>query len=163
VNVYDYKSPADGKAVPYGIFDIVHNKGFVNVGVDHDTAEFAVESIRRWWLTIGRVYFPDQKELLITADGGGSNGSRNRLWKRELQQFARETGLSITVCHFPPATSKWNLIEHRLFSFISINWRATPLISFEIVIELINHTKTKEGLVVTAMKDDHAYPTGINN
>ena len=160
VNVYDYQSLADGKAVPYGIYDIVHNNGFVNVGIDHDTAEFAVESIRRWWLTIGSTLFPDQKELLITADGGGSNGSRNRLWKLELQQLAQETGLSITVCHYPPATSKWNLIEHRLFSFISINWRAKPLISFETVIELINHTNSKEGLVVTAVIDDHAYPTG---
>lgn len=160
VNVYDYKSLADGKAVPYGIYDIVHNKGFVNVGIDHDTAEFAVESIRRWWHTVGIPLFPDQKELLITADGGGSNGSRNRLWKRELQQLAQETGLSITVCHYPPATSKWNLIEHRLFSFISINWRAKPLISLETVVELINHTKTKEGLIVIALKDDHMYPTG---
>jgi len=161
VNVYDFESIADGKAVPYGIYDIIHNKGFVNVGIDHDTAEFAVESIRRWWNSIGIFLFPDQLELLITADGGGSNGSRNRLWKRELQQLANETGLSITVCHYPPATSKWNLIEHRLFSFISINWRAKPLTSFETVIELINHTHTQEGLIVSAIKDDQMYPTGI--
>jgi transposase len=161
VSVYDYTSLADGKAVPYGIYDIIHNNGFINVGIDHDTAEFAVESIRRWWKHIGKRLYPKVRELLITADGGGSNGTRNRLWKYELQKLAGELHLTITVCHFPPATSKWNKIEHRLFSFISINWRAKPLISLETVIELINHTTTKEGLKVTAVKDSNHYPTGI--
>ncbi len=161
VNVYDYRSIADGKAVPYGIYDLVQNKGFVNVGIDHETAEFAVESIRRWWRSIGSALYPTSKELLIIADGGGSNGARNRLWKIQLQQFATETGLSITVCHLPPATSKWNKIEHRLFSYISINWRGKPLTSFETVIELISHTTTKQGLTVTAVKDSNSYPTGI--
>src|SRR6266700_2046875 len=131
------------------------------LGIDHDTAEFAVESIRRWWLSLGKALYPGKKELLITADGGGSNGARNRLWKQQLQQFANETGLSITVAHYPPATSKWNKIEHRLFSFISINWRAKPLTSLEVVLELISHTKTKEGLEVTALKDSNSYPTGM--
>ncbi len=161
VNVYDYTSLADGKAVPYGIYDLVHNKGFVNVGIDHDTAEFSVESIRRWWNLIGKKLYPKTKEILITADGGGSNGVRNRLWKYELQKLANETRLAITVSHFPPATSKWNKIEHRLFSFISINWRAKPLTSLEIIIELINNTTTKEGLTITAIKDTNTYPTGI--
>ncbi len=161
MNVYDYTSLADGKAVPYGIYDVIHNNGFINVGIDHDTAEFAVESIRRWWRHIEKRLYPKARELLITADGGGSNGTRNRLWKYELQKLADETYLTITICHFPPATSKWNKIEHRLFSFISINWRAKPLISLETVIELINHTTTKEGLKVTAVKDSKHYPTGI--
>jgi len=161
VNVYDFLSLADGKAVPYGIYDLVHKRGFVNVGVDHDTAEFAVESIRRWWQQIGRDLYPGKTNLLITADGGGSNGSRLRLWKRELQCLANETGLSLTVCHFPPGTSKWNKIEHRLFSYISINWRGKPLTSLETVIELISHTTTEQGLKVTAIKDSNVYPTGI--
>jgi len=161
VNVYDYLSLADGKAVPYGVYDLVHNQGFVNVGMDHDTAEFAVESIRRWWNQCGKALYPEQTKVLITADGGGSNAARSRLWKRELQQLANETGLAITVCHFPPGTSKWNKIEHRLFSFISINWRATPLISLETIIELISHTTSDAGLTVTAVKDGHTYPTGI--
>lgn len=161
VNVYDYLSLADGKAVPYGVYDLLQNRGFVNVGIDHDTAEFAVESIRRWWLSLGKVLYPDKKALLITADGGGSNAARSRLWKREMQQLANETGLRITVCHFPPGTSKWNKIEHRLFSYISINWRAKPLVSLETVIELISHTTTEQGLVVTAIKDSNTYPTGI--
>jgi Rhodopirellula transposase DDE domain len=161
VNVYDYLSLADGKAVPYGVYDLMHNRGFVNVGIDHDTAEFAVESIRRWWNQHGKHLYPEQTRLLITADGGGSNAARSRLWKREMQRLADETGLSITVCHFPPGTSKWNKIEHRLFSYISINWRAKPLISLETVIELISHTTTQEGLVVTAIKDANTYPTGI--
>jgi Rhodopirellula transposase DDE domain len=161
VNVYDYLSLADGKAVPYGVYDLMHNRGFVNVGIDHDTAEFAVESIRRWWNQHGKHVYPEQTRLLITADGGGSNAARSRLWKREMQRLADETGLSITVCHFPPGTSKWNKIEHRLFSYISINWRAKPLISLETVIELISHTTTQEGLVVTAIKDANTYPTGM--
>lgn len=161
VNVYDYRSIADGKAVPYGIYDVLYNSGFVNVGIDHETAEFAVESIRRWWRSIGSGLYPTSKELLIVADGGGSNGARNRLWKMQVQQFATETGLSITVRHLPPATSKWNKIEHRLFSYISINWRGKPLTSFETVIELISHTTTKQGLTVTVVKDSNRYPTGI--
>ncbi|HEY6411931.1 MAG TPA: ISAzo13 family transposase [Ktedonobacteraceae bacterium] len=161
VNVYDYLSLADGKAVPYGVYDLMQNQGFVNVGIDHDTAEFAVESIRRWWNQHGKRLYPEQTKLLITADGGGSNAARSRLWKREMQRLADETGLSITVCHFPPGTSKWNKIEHRLFSYISIHWRAKPLISLETVIELISHTTTQQGLVVTAIKDTNTYPTGI--
>jgi transposase len=161
VNVYDFVSLADGKAIPYGIYDLIHHSGFVNVGIDHDTAEFAVESIRRWWQSSGKKLYPGKKALLITADGGGSNGARNRLWKKKLQQLANEEQLSITVAHYPPATSKWNKIEHRLFSFISINWRARPLTSLEVVLELLSHTKTKEGLEVTAIKDANVYPTGL--
>lgn len=160
VNVYDFLSLADGKAIPYGIYDLVHNHGFVNVGIDHDTAEFAVESIRRWWQQRGKALYPGKSRLLITADGGGSNGVRNRLWKKKLQDLADEEQLAITVVHYPPATSKWNKIEHRLFSFISINWRATPLTSLEVVLELLSHTTTDEGLTVTALKDSHLYPTG---
>jgi transposase len=161
VNVYDYRSLADGKAIPYGIYDLVHNQGFVNVGIDHETAEFAVESIRRWWKQLGKRLYPQAHKLLITADGGGSNGVRNKLWKKALQRLANEEHLTITVAHYPPATSKWNKIEHRLFSYISINWRAKPLVSLETVIELISHTTTKEGLHVTAIKDSQHYPTGI--
>lgn len=161
VNVYDYRSLSSGKAVPYGVYDLVANEGFVNVGIDHDTAEFAVESIRRWWESVGNELYPEARDLLITADGGGSNGVRNRLWKRELQRFCHESGLRISVCHYPPATSKWNKIEHRLFSYISINWRAEPLVSLETVIELLSRTSTKEGLSVSAMVDQNSYPTGI--
>jgi transposase len=161
VNVYDYRSLADGKAIPYGIYALVHKQGFVNVGIDHETAEFAVESIRRWWKHCGKQLHPAAHELLITADGGGSNGVRNKLWKKALQTLANEEHLTITVAHYPPATSKWNKIEHRLFSFISINWRAKPLTSLETVIELISHTTTAEGLQVTAIKDSQTYPTGI--
>ena len=161
VNVYDYRSLADGKAIPYGIYDLVQNQGFVNVGIDHETAQFAVESIRRWWKHYGKRLYPEAHDLLITADGGGSNGVRNKLWKKALQTLANEEQLSITVAHYPPATSKWNKIEHRLFSFISINWRAKPLTSLEVVLELLSHTTTKEGLTVTAIKDSNVYPTGI--
>jgi transposase len=161
VNVYDFLSLADSKAVPYGIYDLIHKRGFVNVGINHDTAEFAVESIRRWWRRSGKALYPDHNELLITADGGGSNGVRNRLWKKKLQEFANEEQLTITLAHYPPATSKWNKIEHRLFSFISINWRAKPLTSLEVVLELLSHTTTKEGLAVTAVKDSNVYPTGM--
>ncbi len=161
VNVYDFLSLADGKAIPYGIYDLVHNHGFVNVGIDHDTAEFAVASIRRWWQQRGKTLYPDKRRLLITADGGGSNGVRNRLWKKQLQELADEEQLAITVAHYPPATSKWKKIEHRLFSFISINWRATPLTSLEVVLELLSHTTTNEGLTVTALKDSQLYPTGM--
>jgi len=162
VNVYDFLSLADGKAIPYGIYDLVANTGFVNVGIDHDTAEFAVESIRRWWQQVGSRLYPEKTNLLITADGGGSNGSRLRLWKRELQRLANQTGLSMTDCHFTPGTSKWNKIEHRLFSYISLNWRGKPLTSLETIIELISHTTTQQGLKVLAIKDSNVYPTGIH-
>jgi transposase len=161
VNVYDFKNLSDGKAVPYGVYDVINNAGFVNVGIDHETGIFAVESIRRWWHSIGKKLYPTQTALLITSDGGGSNGVRNRLWKKELQQLSSETGLSITVNHLPPATSKWNKIEHRLFSFISINWRGKPLTSLETIIELLNNTTTKEGLRVTAIVDQNTYPTKV--
>jgi Rhodopirellula transposase DDE domain len=131
------------------------------LGIEHETAEFAVESIKRWWQSMGSKLYPTSEELLIVADGGGSNGVRNRLWKRQLQRLANEIGLAITVCHLPPATSKWNNIEHRLFSYISINWRGKPLLSLETIIELISHTTTEEGLTVTAVKDATIYPTGI--
>jgi hypothetical protein len=160
VNVYDFLSLADGKAVPYGVYDLVHNRGFVNVGIDHATAEFAVESIRRWWQTCGRELYPAAKQLLITAASGGSNAARSRLWKRSLQQFANEAQLAVTVVHYPPATSKWNKIEHRLFAYISINWRAKPLTSLETIIELSSHTSTAAGLTVIALKDSNSYPTG---
>ena len=145
----------------YGIYDLVHKTGFVNVWIDHETAEFAVESIRRWWHSYGKNLYPDAKEMLFTADAGGGNSSRTRLWKKMLQQFANEEQLSLTVLHYPPGTSKWNKIEHQVFSFISLNWRAKPLISLEVVLDLLNHTTTEEGLTVTAIKDSHTYPTGI--
>jgi Rhodopirellula transposase DDE domain len=161
VNVDDYRSLADGKAIPYGVYDLVHKQGFVNVGIDHETAEFAVESIRRWWKRCGKGLYPQASQLLITADGGESLGVRNKLWKKALHTLATEEQLTITVAHYPPATSKWNTIEHRLFSFISLNWRAKPLTSLETVIELISHTTTQEGLHVTAIKDSQTYPTGL--
>lgn len=161
VNVYDFLNLSDGKAAPYGVYDVVRNSGFVNVGVDHDTAAFAVESIRRWWRGVGQALYRESRSLLITSDGGGSNGIRNRLWKKELQQLANETGLAITVNHLPPATSKWNKIEHRLFSYISINWRGRPLTSLETIIELLSHTTTAQGLTVSAVLDTNLYPTGI--
>jgi Rhodopirellula transposase DDE domain len=161
VNVYDFLNVADGQAIPYGVYDTLRNAGFMNIGVDHDTAQFAVESIRRWWHGIGRTLYWRSTRLLITSDGGGSNGVRNRLWKRELQKFANETGLAITVTHLPPATSKWNKIEHRLFSYLSINWRGRPLTSLETIIELISATKTIQGLTVQAVIDQNIYPTGI--
>lgn len=161
VNVYDFLSLADGKVIPYGIYDLMHNQGFVNVGIDHETAEFAVESIRRWWQQCGQALYPGKHEFLIAANGGGSNGVKSRLWKKKLQQLANEEQLTITVVHYPPATSKWNKIEHRLFSFISINLRAEPVTSMEVELELISHTTTTEGLVVTALKDSHTYPTSL--
>jgi len=157
VNIYDFWFLAKGKAIPYGIYDINMNNGFVNVGIDHNTSEFAVESIRQWWNKIGKKNYPNTKELLICADGGGSNASRSRLWKFYLQKFANKTGLKITVCHFPPGTSKWNKIEHKMFSFISMNWRGKPLINYEIIINLIEGTKTKKGLKIKAKIDKKIY------
>lgn len=157
VNMHDFPDKELGKAVPYGIYDIKHNHGYVNVGVDHDTSEFAVASIKRWWESLGKEHYPKSKRLMITADAGGSNGYRLRLWKKELQRFADETGLSITVCHLPPGTSKWNKIEHKLFSFISINWKGRPLTSYEVIVNLIAGTKTETGLKVYAVLDDRQY------
>ena len=161
VKVHDFVIPELGKANPYGIYDIASNSAMVNVGTDHDTSAFAVESIRRWWNTMGRDRYPEAKRLVITADGGGSNGSRPRLWKKELQVLATALNLEIQVHHFPPGTSKWNKIEHRLFSYISMNWRGRPLISHEVIISLISATTTQNGLKVNAMLDDNIYPTGI--
>ena len=160
VNVYDFWFLAKGKAIPYGIYDINLNKGFVNVGIDHNTSEFAVESIKQWWNNIGKENYSNAKELLICADGGGSNASRSRLWKFYLQKFANKTGLKITVCHFPPGTSKWNKIEHKMFSFISMNWRGKPLIDYEIIINLIEGTTTKKGLKIKAKIDKGIYELG---
>ena len=160
VNGHDFPSPDIPRAYPYGIYDLGRNTGFVNVGTDHDTGAFAVASIRGWWRREGRALYAQAQELLITADGGGSNGSRLRLWKLELQNFANETGLSISVCHFPPGTSKWNKVEHRLFSFISSNWRGEPLRDYETIVNLISHTTTAKGLQVTCRLDRRKYPTG---
>ncbi len=160
VNVYDYPSLAGGTAIPYGAYDVQRNEGFVNVGMSHDTAEFAVESLRRWWRLFGRRRYPRAKALLLCADGGGSNGSRNRAWKYHLQQLADDLGLAITVCHYPPGTSKWNKIEHRMFSFISLNWRGQPLVSYETVVNLISATRTRAGLRVKAILDPRAYEAG---
>ncbi len=161
VNVYDFPSQADGRATPYGIYDIAQNKGWVNVGVNNDTAEFAVQSIRIWWLKMGKGIYGNVTKLLITADGGGSNGSRVRLWKKELQGLSNELGLEIFVCHFPPGTSKWNKIEHRLFSFIAKNWRGRPLVSYEVIVKLIASTKTEKGLEVKCQLDERKYEKGI--
>lgn len=161
VNTHDFPSLAEGMAIPYGVYDEVDNQAIVNVGMSHDTAEFAVESIQRWWLELGCVTYPKARKLLITADNGGSNGSRLRLWKVRLQRFANRHKLDVTVCHYPTGTSKWNKIEHRLFSFISINWRGEPLVSYETVVQLINHTKTKTGLRVKATLDYKQYQDGI--
>jgi len=161
VRVHDFIIRQLGKATPYGIYDLAHNTGWVSVGVDHDTATFAVESIRRWWYTMGRPLYPRASRLLITADAGGSNGARIRLWKVELQKLANETGLRICVCHFPPGTSKWNKIEHRLFSFISQNWRGKPLTSLEVIVSLIAATTTRTGLKVHSELNTNAYPTGV--
>lgn len=161
VRVHDFEIPELGKASPYGVYDITCNWGWVNVGVDHDTAAFAVESIRRWWQLMGEERYPEAKQLLITADSGGSNGYRTRLWKLELQKLANETGLSISVSHLPPGTSKWNKIEHRLFAFISQNWRGKPLVSHEVIVNLIAATTTREGLRVKCQLDTKSYPSGI--
>ncbi len=161
VNVYDFPSLASGKAIPYGIYDVARNEGWVAVGCDHDTASFAVQSLRRWWCSMGAPAYPEADRLLICADGGGSNGHRVRLWKVELQGFAQQTGLNVTVCHLPPGTSKWNKIEHRLFSHISMNWRGRPLVSHDVVVQLISATTTREGLCVKAELDTAQYPTHI--
>jgi Rhodopirellula transposase DDE domain len=160
VNGHDFPSPDIPRAYPYGIYDLGRNTGFVNVGTDHDTGAFAVASIRGWWRGEGRSLYSQAQVLLITADGGGSNGSRLRLWKLELQKFADETNLSISVCHFPPGTSKWNKVEHRLFSFISSNWRGEPLRDYETIVHLIARTTTAKGLQVTCRLDRRKYPTG---
>ena len=161
VRVHDFLDPELGRATPYGIYDIGRNTGWVSVGVDHDTAEFAVETIRRWWRSMGQGAYPQASRLLITADAGGSNGSRLRLWKLELQKLADETGLRIAVCHFPPGTSKWNKIEHRLFSFISQNWRGKPLSSLQTIVSLIAATTTRSGLQVHSQLDTGSYRSGI--
>jgi hypothetical protein len=160
VNVHDFPTGA-GKVAPYGVYDLADNSGWVSVGIDHDTAAFAVESIRKWWSLMGRDRYPCARKLLITADSGGSNGARVRLWKTELQRLANETGLAITVCHLPPGTSKWNKIEHRLFSFISMNWRGRPLTDYQTIVELIGSTKTRTGLKVRCQLDTGQYPKGI--
>jgi hypothetical protein len=160
VDVHDFPDPEVGKAIPYGVFDLAANEGFVAVGDDADTAAFAVSTIGRWWDMVGSAAYPDATRLLITADAGGSNGYRNRLWKRELGALAARTGLTITVCHFPPGTSKWNRIEHRLFSHISMNWRGRPLTSHQVVVDLIGATTTRTGLKVRAELDPGYYPTG---
>jgi len=161
VKVYDFIDKENGKAAPYGVYDIKRNEGWINVGISSDTAQFAVNSIKTWWTNMGQNNYPQATKLLISADGGGSNGSRNRLWKIELQNFSNETGLEIEVCHLPPGTSKWNKIEHRLFSYISMNWRGKPLVSLQTIINLISATKTNEGLEVKAIADKNIYKTGI--
>jgi hypothetical protein len=161
VLVHDFLIKELGRAVPYGVYDLAANAGWVNLGIDHDTAAFAVHSIRRWWQALGRSRYPNATRLLITADGGGSNGSRVRLWKRELQTLANEIGIDIVVHHLPPGTSKWNKIEHRLFSFISQNWRARPLVSYRVIVDLIAATTTKTGLVVHCELDKNLYQKGI--
>jgi transposase len=160
VRVHDFIIPALGRANPYGVYDLAHNLGWVSVGTDHDTAAFAVATIRRWWQSMGAKLYPQARRLQIMADGGGSNGSRVRLWKVELQKLAEELGLPIQVCHLPPATSKWNKIEHRLFSFISLNWSAQPLVSHEVIVNLIKATTTAKGLRVEAEIDRNVYPAG---
>jgi hypothetical protein len=161
VNVHDFPDKELGKAIPYGIYDVAANTGWVSVGADHDTSAFAVETLHRWWDTVGRHRYPDADRLLICADGGGSNGYRVRAWKVELARLAAETGLTITVCHLPPGTSKWNKIEHRLFSQITLNWRGRPLTSHQIIVDLIGATSTATGLTVRAELDTGTYPTGI--
>ena len=161
VNAYDFLSEAEGVAVPYGVYDMKENIGWVNIGITKDTAEFAVQTIRNWWYRMGIYYHNQAESLLITADGGGSNSSKGKLWKYELQRFANETGLTVEVVHFPPGTSKWNKIEHRLFSYISKNWRGKPLVSYLVIVSLIAATKTKTGLKVACEIDDNEYETGI--
>jgi len=162
VRVHDFKIPELGKVAPYGVYDIAANHGWVSVGIDADTGAFAVESIRRWWCRLGKSHYPKAKCLTITADCGGSNGPQVRLWKRELQRFANETGLKITVTHLPPGTSKWNKIEHRLFAFITMNWRGKPLVSHEVIVQLIGDTKTDTVLNHRCEIEDNLYPKGVN-
>jgi Rhodopirellula transposase DDE domain len=159
VRVHDFQDADLGKAIPYGVYDVAANAGWVSVGVDHDTADFAVATLRRWWDQMGRATYPHATELLVTADGGGSNSARSRLWKVAVQRFADATGLRVTVCHFPPGTSKWNKIEHRLFCHITANWRGQPLTSLEVIVQLIGHTTTRKGLRVQAALDPGTYPT----
>jgi hypothetical protein len=161
VNIHDFADPLLGKAIPYGVYDLGLNQGWVSVGIDHNTAEFACETIRRWWRRMGCKAYPGARELLIMADGGGSNASRSRLWKHSLQSFADETGMKISVCHFPPGTSKWNKIEHRMFSRITENWRGQPLSSLEVIVNLIAHTTTRTGLTIKAELDKNHYDTGV--
>jgi len=161
VRVHDFVIPELGRAIPYGVYDLGTNTGWVSVGIDHDTAEFAVETIRRWWRWMGRKHYPQAQQLLITADAGGSNGSRLRLWKTEIQKLADELQMPISICHFPPGTSKWNKIEHRLFSFISQNWRGKPLVSHAVIVKLIAATRTRTGLKVKARLDTNSYREGI--
>ena len=161
VKVHDFIDPALGRAIPYGVYDVANNAGWVSVGNDHDTSAFAVHAIRRWHETLGKKSFPKATRLMVTADGGGSNGHRVRLWKVELQKLANELALPITVCHLPPGTSKWNKIEHKLFSFITINWRGKPLRCYQTIIQLIRNTSTKTGLTVHAERDTNLYPKGI--
>jgi hypothetical protein len=160
VNVHDFKDPDLGHVRPYGVYDLRQNEGWVSVGINHDTAEFAAQTIRTWWYEMGRPLYPNALSLLITADGGGSNGYRVRLWKVELQNLADELGIPISVCHFPPGTSKWNKIEHRLFSFITKNWRGKPLVTHQVIVDLISNTKTKAGLRVRSRIDPRLYPKG---
>lgn len=161
VRVHDFVIKELGRAAPYGVYDVGNNTGWVSVGVDHDTAAFAVETIRRWWHGMGQPAYPEARQLLITADSGGSNGLRVRLWKTEIQKLANETGLEILICHLPPGTSKWNKIEHRMFSFISQNWRGRPLVSHQVIVDLIAATNTKTGLKVHAQIDTNRYPAGL--
>ncbi|MCZ6825654.1 MAG: ISAzo13 family transposase [Gemmatimonadetes bacterium] len=161
VRVHDFLIPDQGKAIPYGVYDLSRDEGWVTVGIDHDTASFAVNAVRRWWKLMGRPAYPDADSLLITADAGGSNGPRVRLWKWELQRFANRTGLSITLCHFPPGTSRWNKIEHRLFSYIAMNWRAKPLVSLAAIVSLIGSTTTRSGLRIRSEIDHGSYPLGV--
>ena len=161
MQVHDFADPELGKAIPYGVYDLTENTGWVSIGVDHDTAAFATATIGRWWRCMGRSSYPKARELLITADGGGSNASRSRLWKVELQKLADTLGLTVRVCHFPPGTSKWNKIEHRLFSHIPVNWRGQPLTSLELIVRLIGATTTKAGLTVRAAIDRARYPKGL--
>jgi hypothetical protein len=158
VRVHDFPDPKLGKAIPYGVYDVTTNSGWVSVGIDHDTAEFAVETLRHWWYQMGSARYPEASELLVMADAGGSNDYRSRLWKAALQQFADETGLSISVCHFPPGTSKRNKIEHRMFPHITLNWRGRPLVSHEVIVSLIGNTRTETGLHIQAALDTHSYP-----
>lgn len=161
VNTYDFINKELGKAIPYGVYDVTFNQGWVSVGIDHDTARFAIATLRRWWEVMGHPMYPNACELLITADGGGSNSSRSRLWKVALQELADDTGLEISVCHFPPGTSKWNRIEHRMFCHITENWRGRPLQSLEIIVNLIGDTTTKTGLQIQAELNTDSYETGI--